>query len=589
MKLRDIISPFYAWKRAFEKPFTIMKPRTEREGPAGYRGFHVNDLGRCVGCGTCEAICQNAAIDMVELAGGKVEKGNSSLRPSIDYGRCCWCALCVDVCPTGSLGMSNEYNWISDDGEDWVFVPGAEQKKWDAAGKGYRSTPESAFVEPVRAQMRFVEPEVRKNNFDEMTLGFTDETAREEAMRCIACGLCIEACPTHMDVPSYIRAIRDGDLEEGLRILYDTNPFSESCGRVCTAHCETACPVGAQGKPLAIRWLKRYITDSTLDIRDDILETVDIAPTGKKVAVIGAGPAGLTAAFYLRHYGHEVTVYEQNERPGGMLLTGIPQYRLPDEVLEREIAVIEKTGVKIRTGVRIGRDITAREVLGESDAVFFSVGAQTGTDMPVEGMDLEGVHIGIDFLDRIARGERPDCGEVTVVVGGGNTAMDVARSAVRLGSGVKVLYRRSEKEMPANAEEIEEAREEGVSFDLLTTPEKITREGGRLHILCRRMRLGPPDSSGRRTPEAIEGSEFTVVADTCVMAIGQKVEQELAREAGVELDKWGNYHADRRDMKTNVPGVFAGGDCETGPDDAVGAIASGKRAAFRIDEHLRQA
>jgi glutamate synthase (NADPH/NADH) small chain len=586
MRLRDIISPFYAWKRAFEKPFTIMRPRKDREGAPAYRGFHLNDLGKCVGCGTCEAICQNAAIDMVEIPGQETKRGDSGLRPSIDYGRCCWCALCVDVCPTNSLGMSNEYNWISDDGEDWVFIPGGEQKPWDMSEKGYRTTDESWLIEPVRASMRFVDPEVRKNNFDEMMLGYTTETALEEAARCVECGLCIEACPTHMDVPQYIRAIRDGDLEEGLRILYDTNPFSESCGRVCTAHCETACPVGAQGRPLAIRWLKRYITDSTLDIRDSILETEDIPPTGKKVAIIGAGPAGLTAGFYLSHYGHEVKVFEQQDKPGGMLLSGIPEYRLPDEVLAREIKVIEDAGVEIMTGVRIGRDMPARRILDDYDAVFISVGAQVGTDMPVEGSDLPAVHIGLDFLDRISKGERPDIGKKTIVVGGGNTAMDVARSAVRLESDVEVVYRRSEKEMPANVEEVEEAMEEGVEFNFLTTPEKIVERGGRLIITCRRMLLGEPDSSGRRRPEAIEGSEFDIEADTCVMAIGQKVEDEIAREAGIKLNKWGNYEADPERMTTSIDGVFAGGDCETGPDDAVGAIGTGKKAAWSINEYL---
>jgi glutamate synthase (NADPH/NADH) small chain len=590
MSLRDIISPFYAWKRALEKPFTIKKPIDEREGPPRYRGFHVNDVDACVGCGTCSRICQNGAIDMVSVEGRAPKHGDSALRPRIDYGRCCWCALCVDVCPTGSLGMSNEYNWITTEGNDWLFTPGIDDKPWNGAVKGYRCEEGARLLDPEKREMPVLDPAARRRTFDETALGYGDEEAREEAMRCIECGLCVEACPAHMDVPKYIRAVRDGRLDEGLRLLYDTNPFPESCGRVCTARCQEACPLGARGEPIMIRWLKRYITDRTLDERGRILglERVARPDTGKHVAVIGGGPAGLTAAFYLRLLGHAVTVYEQNDRLGGMLRYGIPEYRLPDDVLDREIAVIAGTGVETRTGVRVGEDTTLERLRAQCDALYIAVGAWQGSRMPIEGMDTPGVHIGIDFLERLAAGERPSLGARVAVLGGGNTAMDVSRSAVRLGSEqVKILYRRTEAEMPASAEEIAEAREEGVAIEFLVTPTRIARKAGTaLEVECLRMQLGEPDASGRRRPVPIEGSEFTVEVDSCIMAIGQQVQEGAGGDAGIRTTRWGTFEVDAGTLATSAPGVFAGGDCRRGPEDAIGAIADGGKAAYFIHRYL---
>ena len=588
MSLKDLISPFYAWERALEKPYTINKPIDDREGADRYRGFHVNDIEKCIGCGTCEEICQNEAIDMVPVEGIEATDGDSGLRPKIDYGRCCWCGLCVDVCPTGSLGMSNEYKWVTNDPDEFRFIPGVDEKPWNNEKKGYRRDEEAWLLAPELHKMPVVDPDVRKFTFEEMALGYDDELALDEAARCLECGLCVEACPAHMDIPEYIRAIRENRLDDGLKILYESNPFSESCGRVCTARCQDVCALSHNGEAIPVRWLKRYITDKTADQKDEILHPSHQAEeSGKSIAIVGGGPSGLSAAYYLRQYGHTVTVYEKHKHLGGMLRYGIPEYRLPKAVLDREIQVILDTGVKVITGISIGKNVTLDQLRDQYDAVYLSVGAQTGTGMPIDGMDTPGVLIGVDFLDGIASGERPDLGEKVVVVGGGNTAMDVCRSSVRLGAKeVQVLYRRTEQEMPANHEEIEEAQEEGVDFHYLAAPVRIMRNDDKLHIDAIRMELGEPDSSGRRRPVPIPGSEYVIEADTCIMAIGQKVDASFAENSEVKLTRWGTFEVDTDTLATNIAGLFAGGDCQTGPDDAIRAIADGRKAAVSINKYL---
>jgi len=588
MSLKDLISPFYAWERALEKPYTINKPIDDREGADRYRGFHVNDIEKCIGCGTCEEICQNEAIDMVPVEGIEAGNGDSGLRPKIDYGRCCWCGRCVDVCPTGSLGMSNEYKWVTTDPEEFRFIPGFDDKPWNNEEKGYRRDEESWLLAPELHKMPVVEPDIRKLTFEEMALGYDDDLALDEAARCLECGLCVETCPAHMDIPEYIRAIRENRLDDGLKILYESNPFSESCGRICTARCQYVCALSHNGEAIPIRWLKRYITDKTADQKNEILNTNNNVPeSGRNIAIVGGGPSGLSAAYYLRQYGHSVTVYEKHEHLGGMLRYGIPEYRLPKAVLDREIQVILDSGVKVITGISIGKNVTLNQLQDQYDAVYLSVGAQIGTGMPIDGMDTPGVQIGVDFLDRIASGERPDLGEKVVVVGGGNTAMDVCRSSVRLGAEeVQVLYRRTEQEMPANREEIEEAQEEGVAFHYLAAPVSISRNGNKLHINAIRMELGEPDSSGRRRPVPISGSEYTIEADTCIMAIGQKVDASFAKSSEIKLTRWGTFEVDTDTLATNIPGLYAGGDCQTGPDDAIRAIADGKKVAYSINKFL---
>ncbi|MFO7811073.1 MAG: FAD-dependent oxidoreductase, partial [Candidatus Delongbacteria bacterium] len=340
-------------------------------------------------------------------------------------------------------------------------------------------------------------------------------------------------------------------------------------------------------KPVSIRSLKRYIGDKTCNRKDEITDLEKVPDSGRKVGVIGGGPAGLTAAFYLRRLGHAVTIYEQHDKLGGMLKWGIPDYRLPADVLQREIDFILKQGVEVKYNSKIGKDISFDQLHKDHDAVFIGVGAQIGSDMPIEGMDTEGVYSGVEFLEKVAKGEKPFVGKEAVVVGGGNTAMDATRSSIRLGAEAKILYRRTEQEMPANREEIREAKEEGAQLNILATPVKIEKlSSGRLKIECLKMELGEPDMSGRRRPIPKEGSEFHIEADVVIMAIGQKVEPEFSETIGLKVTKWGTFEVHSDTLRSNEK-VFAGGDCKTGPDDAIRAVAAGKKAAYFIDEQLR--
>src|SRR6056297_1384778 len=323
MSLKDLFKPFTAWKNLLAEPVSIKKP-LERQGAPRYRGFHQNDIDKCIGCGSCEEICQNAAIDLVPVDGIETEHGDSGLRPQIDYGRCCWCALCVDICPTNSMGMSNQFQWVDSDPDTFVFTPGVDKKYWDDEELGYKKPDNYELNNPDRIEMAEMAPEKRSKTFLEIVKGFSKEQAIKEADRCIECGICIATCPAHMGIPSYIKAVRNDDMEEALRILYETNPLPEVCGRVCTHKCETVCAMQHKGDSISIRWLKRYIADQvTLDKYKEILGTENLENNDKKVAIIGAGPAGLSAAYYLVLMGYSVRIFEALEKPGGMTRYGI--------------------------------------------------------------------------------------------------------------------------------------------------------------------------------------------------------------------------------------------------------------------------
>ena len=393
---------------------------------------------------------------------------------------------------------------------------------------------------------------------------------------------CRHTCPAGVDVPRYVRLIASGRYADALDVVRERIPFPSVCGRVCFHPCETRCRRGQLDDPIAVRALKRFAAERGMRRRKK--RTRRAEPTGKRVAVVGSGPAGLSAAYYLGLMGHNVTVFEQHSEPGGMLRTGIPAFRLPREVIDDEIAEIKKAaGVRIRTGSRV----TSVDKLLERgyDAVLLAAGAHQGTRMGIPGEDAPQVLDCVDFLRAATSGADVALGRRVAVIGGGNAAMDSARTAVRAGADeVTVIYRRTREDMPAWKEDIEEALEEGVKIELLAAPVRIRQDGGALVLECIRMRPGPMDRSGRPRPVPIEGSEFEVTVDAAIMAIGQI--PEALPGFGCEFDDRGRVQADEVSLQTSRPGVFAAGDLVTGPASVIEAIAAGRQAAQSIDRYL---
>ena len=392
---------------------------------------------------------------------------------------------------------------------------------------------------------------------------------------------CHKACPAHADVQGYVNAIANGQYETAVRVLKKRIPLPSVLGRVCPHPCETDCRRNYVDKPVSIRNLKRFVGDWILDHKPYV---PPVAPsTGKKVAVVGGGPAGITAAFYLRQDGHAVTIYEQMPALGGMLRYGIPEYRLPKELLDRDIQPILDMGIDVKLNSALGKDVTLKELEEKYDAVFLGIGAWKSKGLRVEGENHPQVLGGIDFLIDVALGNKPKIGQKVLVIGGGNTAVDAARTAVRLGSDVTMVYRRTEEEMPAEAEEIHDAKEEGVQFIFLAGPVGLKFDGERLTGLeCTEMCLGEPDESGRRRPVPKECSEFCLDADTIIKAIGQDIDKNVLSSTDIEQTKWGTVLANKPVFQTNHPNVFAGGDLVTGPALVVDALYSGRKAAEAI-------
>jgi heterodisulfide reductase subunit A len=397
---------------------------------------------------------------------------------------------------------------------------------------------------------------------------------------------CVDACPIHTNVLGYLKHISEGRFKDAYMLIRATNPFPSACGRVCYAPCEGVCNRGQMDDPLAIRDLKRFAVDQ-FDL--DSLEPPQITKTDKKVAVIGAGPAGLACAHDLAVEGHDVTVFESLPEPGGMLRYAIPEYRLPKEEVRKEIRYIEKLGVKIQCGTEVGKDITLDTIKSDFDAIFVGTGAPKGLLLGVEGEDLPGVVDGIRFLRAVNSNEAVATGKNVAVIGGGNTAIDCARTAKRLGSvNVKLIYRRTRDEMPAANEEIEALIHEGIEIQFLTTPVLFSAENGKLAKMeCIRMELGEPDASGRRRPVPVANSEFSLPVDMVITALGQAAQTSFVEGLGVLLAKNGTIEVDSSTGATNIEGVFAGGDVYTGPAYVVDAIAAGQKAAKSISRYLK--
>lgn len=397
---------------------------------------------------------------------------------------------------------------------------------------------------------------------------------------------CQLACPANTDCQGYVGLIANGEFGEALKLIKNKIPLPASIGRVCPHPCEKACRRKLVEEPINIAQLKAFAAD--LDLKGDSYVPAAAASTGKKAAVIGGGPGGLSAAYYLRLAGHDVTVYDMMDKMGGMLRYGIPEYRLPKKVLDSEIALIEKAGVRFRNNVKLGRDVTLETLKKENDAVILAPGAWKSSPMRVKGEELEGVYGGIDFLRSVIKGNPLEIGKKVAVCGGGNTAMDACRTAVRLGaSEVYVIYRRTENEMPAEKIEIKESKEEGVVYKFLTNPTEIHgRDGKVCGMTLQIMELGEPDASGRRRPVPIDGKTEYIELDSVIMAIGQKLDTTDLRE--VALTDRGNIIADEDSFETNIEGVFAIGDATNkGASIAIEAIGEAGRCAKVVDAYLK--
>ncbi len=446
-------------------------------------------------------------------------------------------------------------------------------------------------------------PQERRRNFDEVPYGYTPEEAISEAQRCLQCKKpsCVNGCPVQVDIPGFIAQIAQGAFWEAMKIMKRTNVLPAICGRVCPQEiqCEGACILGKKMEPVAIGNLERFIADWEAMQSECVMCEIQPA-TGKKVAVIGAGPAGLTVAGDLRKLGHDVTIFEALHKPGGVLMYGIPEFRLPKAVVEREVNFLLSMGVRLNLNYVVGKLKTVDDLLEEFDAVFIGTGAGLPLFMNIPGENSLGIYSANEYLTRsnlmkaylFPRYDTPIVrGRHVAVIGGGNVAMDAARTALRLGTERSILiYRRSRDEMPARAAEIHHAEEEGVEFQLLTNPVRyiVKDDGWVQEVECIRMELGEPDASGRRRPVPIPGSEFRIPVDTVVVAIGNSPNPLIPQTTpGLETTRWGTIVIDPMTGRTTKKGVFAGGDIVTGAATVILAMGAGRVAAQSIEEYLR--
>jgi NADPH-dependent glutamate synthase beta subunit-like oxidoreductase len=393
-----------------------------------------------------------------------------------------------------------------------------------------------------------------------------------------------------MNVQGYVRLVAKGKFQEALSLMKEDNPFPAICGRVCNHPCESYCNRAEIDEPVAINMIKRFVAD--LDLNAETRYVPEVKDKKEdRIAVVGAGPAGLSCAYFLARKGYPVTVFEKTQALGGMLTAGIPSYRLPKNLVDAEIQVIRDLGVEMKTGVTFGKDTTVEILRNEGYKAFFiGIGAQECKTLGVEGEDLNSVFPGIDFLDRINRGESIAIGSRVAVIGGGNVAFDAVRTARRLGGKeAHIIYRRTAQEMLANADEIKEAQDEGIPIHFLTQPVRFIGTNGKVNqVECVKMALGEPDGSGRRTPEPISGSEFTIEVDAVITALGQESDWAcLTPECACQLTDWGTIHVDPVTFQSDDPDIFAGGDAVTGPRTVIEAIASGKEAAVSIDRFIQ--
>lgn len=456
-------------------------------------------------------------------------------------------------------------------------------------------------VKKNKYKMPEQEPKERIKNFNEVPYGYDEETAINEAKRCLQCKKkpCMEGCPVEIDIPKFIKCVSEGDFDKAIDVIKSKNSLPAVSGRVCPyeEQCEGLCTLKKIGEPVGIGRLERFLAD--YERKKGVKKPPKIKQTGKKVAIIGAGPAGLTCAGDLAKKGHKVTIFEAFHAPGGVLMYGIPEFRLPKEIVKAEVEYIKKLGVEIKYDVVVGKTISTEELLNDYDSVFIGTGAGLPRFLNIPGENYDGVYSANEFLTRVNMMKAykfPEydtpikIGDVVATFGAGNVAMDSARTALRLGAKKSyIIYRRSDKEMPARDEEIEHAKEEGVIFKILTNPVEFYGDdhGHLTQVKCVKMKLGEPDASGRRRPIPISGSEEIIDIDTAIIAIGQNPNPLIPQTMkNLKIQKWGNIETDK-DGRTNIPGLFAGGDIATGAATVILAMGAGKQAAKAMDEYMK--
>ena len=583
-------------------PQTILYPIEQAEVPPTHRGQNAVIWDLCIGCGICHEVCPNRCLkmkpqeidtDSQEWHGSpRAKRMRLARRPAINFGHCLFCGFCEVYCPTGAMTMTDFYE-LADYSREALIHPARSLKvekdpvpTLDLPLTNYMR--ESPIIDLVRC--------IGCTNCSQEcpTQCISMDTGPKAVQRYDSEGvhlghswrpMCQSACPIHQDAEGYIQAIARGDMELALEIILRDNCLPHVCARVCTHPCMEDCIRIQMEGPLTIRGLKRVAVDAAGDF--------DLpGPTEERegrVAVVGSGPAGLTCAYELRKRGYKPTIYEALPVAGGMLAVGIPEFRLPRDILKAEIDRILKLGVDLKLNTSVGRDVTLAQLREEYDAVFLGIGAHVERNLGIEGEDLHGVWGGVDFLRRVLLNEEIELGDKVLVIGGGNSAMDAARTAQRLGAKVTIVYRRTRPEMPAEEGEIDEADEEEIDFKFLAAPMRFLGDDHKLKGLeCQAMELGEPDASGRRRPVPIEGETFILECNSTIVTIGQSPDlEEMGDLEGIGRTRWNTFEGDEVTMQTVLPDVFVGGDCFLGADVIITAMGMGKIAAESIHRFIQ--
>ncbi|MEI6222086.1 MAG: FAD-dependent oxidoreductase [bacterium] len=569
----------------FKKKVTVQYPEQEKPFSDRYRGLHHYDVDRCIACKLCQTHCPDTdKVIKIDVETDPVTGKRTPTRFDIDFNMCCFCGICTEVCPTNCLQLTKVGNIASYDKKDFVYDMEALGTKTAAKMHPTVLHTFQQTKESCRDTRNQAEPPVTALSVKET---FVEEAKDFHWLRVNI--PCQSACPALTDVPGYIGAIAVGDYSKAYEINRHYNIFSGVLGRVCSRPCQDACRhlYPGNGDHVNICFLKRVADDFQ---GEDVKPPEKLFPaSGKKVAVVGSGPAGMTAANDLSLMGHEVTVYESYSEPGGMLLQGIPKFRLPREVVAREIKQITALGVKIVCNAAVGKDIPMTTLLEEFDAVILAAGTLKPNLLDVPGNDLQGVLHGLEFMEEINRTDAAVIGKRVIVLGGGFTAMDCARGAVRVGAEqVGIFYRRTQKEMPVAKIEIEEATHEGVEIHELFAPLEFVGENGKVTgVKFIRNKLGEPDASGRRRPVAIEGSEVIIPADTVLLALGQSPDYAFLEQAlgqGIFEKNW--LQIDKNTHMTGVQKLFATGDFVSGASTIIKAVGMARRTANKVDTFL---